>query len=166
LARPNHNPKRRTVRIFNSDGSFHSWIEPSERDELLTNAELYELFEDRPGGIRHFVGYTREKPHGQSNQNSPASITHSDILANIGLSRFRPDGVSEGRRLGARAKVREFGLRESWAYKTMSVNGLTQRQRELVDVAMRNGKTARQAAVQLSLTKSFVDAYVKEKHSQ
>ena len=45
----------------------------------------------------------------------------------------------------------------------MSVNGLTQRQRELVDVAMRNGKTARQAAVQLSLTKSFVDAYVKEK---
>ena len=138
--------------------TFSEWIDSEERDIGLASGKLERLYEMRPDGA-HFVGYTRDAPKAKfkaNPNNSPAGITDSDLLAALGLSRFRNGEVSASRQYGAQVKIKEFG-------HTHRTHGLTSEQQKAVDAQIRGGANARQAAVRLGLTKSFVDAYLRER---
>ena len=104
-----------TIGYFCDDNAFEfsHRIDPETRNELLANEELSRLYEIREDGAS-FIGYTKESAYGQSPNNSPASITAAEMLANVGLSRFRDQEVSKGRVAAVQAKVKEFGDNPAW----------------------------------------------------
>jgi len=105
-----------TIGYYADDNAFEfsHRIEPEQRDELLKNGELSRLYEIREDGDASFIGYTKESAYGQSPNNSPASITAAEMLANVGLSRFRDQEVSRGRVASVQVKIRAFGDKPPW----------------------------------------------------
>lgn len=118
MARSNNHPERKklTVRILHADGTFSHWISPADRDRMLPIGKLVAVYETRNGQPNH-IGWTHEVAFKDSSKQSPACITHSDMEAVIGLSRFRNGDVSDGRIKSAQAKVKEFGKNPAWMYR-------------------------------------------------
>jgi hypothetical protein len=96
---------------------------PAEFDALMANNELTAVYEQRPTGP-HQIGYTLEEVVTKANpNNSNSTITFAEMVANVGLSRFRNGFISRGRQNVVQAKVKEFGEKPSWKYQGASFKG-------------------------------------------
>lgn len=108
--------RKTTIRLFHKDGTFSHWISPDDFAAMMANDELTAVYEERPAGP-HLIGYTKEVVCKSNPNNSQACLTLADMLAAIGLSRFRYGTISKQRQDAARAKVEEFFRNRSWAYR-------------------------------------------------
>lgn len=109
------------TRIFDENGNFEKRESEDSINSMYARGEIAPKYEMR-GGMDRFVGYQRVATASGS-PTSQATVTFAEMLANVGLSRFRfgqcnnDRDVSIGRERFANDKAEEFGSAPSHSYR-------------------------------------------------